>query len=136
MPPPRTMHIAPLPGPYGLYSVSVMPRFLADSARVGWRGAYFTEIVGAPTGTADHAHERYCLQRVMQAEQHRRLGSRTWQSSAGGFSVWQRGDEQRYEWRLGGLAQFLFIAPEQVAAVLGHEAPLACPGQESPAPSP
>jgi hypothetical protein len=30
-----------------------MPTFLHDSARVGWQGAYFTDIVAAPEGVVD-----------------------------------------------------------------------------------
>jgi AraC-like DNA-binding protein len=126
------MPVAPLPGPEGLYAVSVMPRFLLDSARVGWQGAYFTDIVGAPEGSVDHGHERFCLQRQMHREVRRSLGRRDWQDVPVGFSVWRPGDEQRYQWRAGGRCHFLFIAPEQVASVLGHERPLAAIGHDMP----
>ena len=126
------MAVAPLPGPEGLYAVSVMPRFLLDSARVGWQGAYFTDILGAPEGVVDHGHERYCLQRGLHRESRRALGRREWQDVPVGFSVWRPGDESRYEWRAGGRCHFLFIAPEQVAAVLGDERPLAGLGHDRP----
>src|SRR5690606_38773642 len=70
----KSMRIEPLPGPYGLFSVSVMPRFLVDSRHVGWQGAYFTDIDGAPEGTVDHTHERYCVQRGLHQEARRTLG--------------------------------------------------------------
>ena len=127
-----TMPVAPLPGPEGLYAVSVMPRFLLDSARVGWQGAYFTDIQGAPEGSVDHGHERYCLQRGLHREARRTLGRRDWQDVPVGFSVWRPGDESRYQWRAGGRSHFLFIAPEQVAAVLGDERPLAGIGHDRP----
>jgi AraC family transcriptional regulator len=130
------MSIAPLPGPQGLYSVSVMPSFLVDSARVGWRGAYFTDILGAREGTVDHGHERYCLQRGLHREGRRVLGRRAWQEVPVGIAVWRAGDEQRFQWRNGGRSQFLFIAPEQVATVLGHDRPLAGAGHETPLRSP
>ncbi|MBI5721395.1 MAG: helix-turn-helix transcriptional regulator [Burkholderiales bacterium] len=130
------MFIAPLPGPHGLYNVSVMPRFLADSARVGWGGSYFTDILGAREGIVDHGHERYCLQRGLHREGRRALGRRTWQEVPIGFSLWRSGDEQRFHWRTGGRSQFLFISPEHVAKVLGHERPLAGVGQDAPLRSP
>jgi hypothetical protein len=82
-----TMPIAPLPGPQGLYSVSVMPRFLLDSSRVGWQGAYFTDILGAREGIVDHGHQRYCIRRGQHREACRALGRRTWQEMPVGFSV-------------------------------------------------
>lgn len=130
------MSIAPLPGPQGLYSVSVMPSFLLDSARVGWQGAYFTDILGAPEGIVDHGHERYCLQRSLHREARRTLGRRAWQEMPVGFSVWRPGDEQRFHWRAGGRSQFLFIAPDRAATVLGHDRPLARFGHEAPSHSP
>jgi AraC-like DNA-binding protein len=130
------MRIAPLPGPQGLYSVSVMPKFLLDSARVGWQGAYFTDIDGADEGIVDHGHERYCVQRGLHREARRPLGTRAWQQMPVGCSVWRPGDEQRFHWRTGGRSQFLFIAPELVSVVLGHERPLPGMGHTSPARSP
>jgi AraC-like DNA-binding protein len=134
------MFIAPLPGPNGLYSVSVLPRFLLGSAGVGWQGAYFTDILGARDGIVDHGHERYCLQRGLHCEVRRPLGQRGWQEFPVGLSVWSSGDEQRFQWRAGGRSQFLFIAPAQVAMVLGsdnrrltgvgHVAPLRSPVPE------
>lgn len=126
------MSIAPLPGPEGLYNVSVMPNFLLDSARVGWQGAYFTDINGADEGIVDHGHERYCLQRGLHREARRGLGRRGWQDMPVGLSVWRPGDEQRFHWRAGGRSQFLFIEPEHVAAVLGHDRPLPAVGHDEP----
>lgn len=132
------MPTAPLPGPHGLFSVSVMPRFLLDSARVGWRGAYFTDIVGAREGVVDHAHERYCVVRVMHHEAHRTLGQRDWIEIPAGFAMCRPGDEQRFEWRSGGRAQFLFVDGDRVAEVLGDDRPLrrkpagAVPGSQMP----
>lgn len=127
------MPIAPLPGPQGLYTVSVMPSFLLDSARVGWQGAYFTDILGADEGVVDHGHERYCLQRGLHREARRTLGRRGWRDMPVGLSVWRSGDEQRFQWRAGGRSQFLFIEPDHVAAVIGHDGPLPAVGHDEPA---
>lgn len=124
------MFIAPLQGPQGLYSVSVMPSFLLDSARVGWQGAYFTDILAAPKGIVDHGHERYCLRRGVHHEGRRPLGRRTWHDDPAGFTLRRAGDEQCFEWRDAGRSQFLFIAPEQVATVLGNDGALARPCRE------
>ena len=126
------MSITPLPGPHGLYDVSVMPRFLLDSARVGWQGAYFTDILAASEGTVDHVHPRYCVKRSTRREAHRLTGRRTWQDLPAGVLVRHPGDEDRLQWRDGGRAQFLFIAPEQVAQVLGDDRPLARPAHDKP----
>lgn len=126
------MPTAPLSGPQGLYTVSVMPRFLLDSARVGWQGAYYTDILGAPEGIVDHGHQRYCIQRGLHRESRRALGRRTWHEMPVGFSVWRSGDEQRFHWQAGGRSQFLFIAPDHAARVLGHERPLAGIGHDAP----
>jgi AraC family transcriptional regulator len=117
---PRTaMPIAPLPGPLGLYKVSALPRFLLDSSGIGWQGAFFTEIIGAPEGTVDHVHERYCLQRMFTAGEKRRpLGGGGWQAARVGTAIWHAGDEARFDWRGGGRSQFLFVAPERVAELL------------------
>jgi AraC family transcriptional regulator len=126
------MYIAPLPGPDGLYSVSVMPRFLLDSRRIGWQGAYFTDIHCAPDGTVEHGHERYCIQRGMHGETRRPLGSAGWHEFGAGFSVWRAGDEQRICWRGSGRSQFLFIAPEQVESMLGQTRMLPAMGHRQP----
>lgn len=129
-PPATAMPIAPLPGPHGLYNVSVMPRFLLDSARVGWQGAYFTDIEVAREGVVDHAHQRYCIVRVMHHETHRTLGQHEWREAPAGFAMCQPGDEQRFAWRSAGRSQFLFVDGERVAEVLGDDRPLrsAAPG--------
>jgi AraC-like DNA-binding protein len=114
------MPIAPLAGPDRLYTVTVAPRFLLDSNRVGWQGAFFTSIVGAPTGTVDHGHERYCLQRTFGDGEARRVGRGSWGNVPAGVSVWQLGDEVRMQWRRGGRSQFLFVAPEQAERMLDH----------------
>jgi AraC family transcriptional regulator len=114
------MPLTPISGPVGLYTVSVMPQFLRNSARVGWSGAFFTEIVGAPQGTVDHGHERYCLQRNFNAAEVRQpLRGGSWQTVPAGTAVWQAGDEARFNWRRGGRSQFLFVAPERVGELLG-----------------
>lgn len=123
---------APLPGPGGLYTVSVLPRFLLGSERVGWQGAYFADIEGAPQGIVDHGHERYCVQRGMHREERRTLGRKSWLEFPSGFSVWRAGDEQRFHWRQGGHSQFLFITPAQVEAVLGEARPLPGLGHKAP----
>lgn len=112
------MSTAPLPGPHGLYTVSAMPVFLADSARVGWAGAYFTDIVAVPQGRVDHGHARLCIRRTLQQEWRRRPIGGSWQAVAPTVDVLHVGDEERFEWCRGGRAQFLFISDEQVARVI------------------
>ena len=124
--------IAPLAGPNGLYTVSVWPRSLLGSERVGWHGAYFADVYGALEGIVDHGHQRYCIQRGMHREERRALGRRSWAGFETGFSVFGQGDEQRFHWRRGGRSQFLFIAPERVHAILGDTQPLAGLGQQAP----
>jgi AraC-like DNA-binding protein len=126
------MRIEPLPGPYGLFNVSVMPRFLVDSRHVGWQGAYFTDIDGASEGTVDHRHARYCIQRGLHHEVRRPLGGREWNPFPSGFSVWRAGDEQRFDWRGGGRSQFLFIDPKVAESVLGDERVLPAAGHRRP----
>lgn len=130
--PALAMRIAPLPGPNGLYNVSAMPSFLLDSARVGWRGAYFTDIQCAPEGEVDHGHQRYCIQRGMHVERRRALGGAGWHEFGAGFSVWRAGDEQHMHWCGDGRSQFLFVAPELVESLLGESQPLAAVGQRQP----
>lgn len=119
-----------------MYSVSVWPRSLLGSERVGWQGAYFADVHGAPEGRVDHGHARYCIQRGMHHEQRCAVGAHAWIGFDLGFSVWRPGDEQRFDWRSGGRSQFLFIAPEQVQAVLGETQSLPGLGQHTAVRSP
>lgn len=128
----RCMQLAPLQGPEGLYNVSVMPRFLLDSRRAAWAGAYFTDVDVAPHGALDQGHERYCVQRGLHREQRRAPGARRWSDVGAGFSVWRAGDEQRFDWRLGGRSQFLFLAPQVASRVLGDDRTLPALGQSQP----
>lgn len=114
------MRSAPLPGPMGLYTVSVLPRFLQDSSRVGWAGAFYTDIQAAPEGQVDHAHTRLCVRRNLQPEMHWLHGATGWQSTQPHVRVLHPADEERVRWRQGGRAQFLFVAPELAGAVLGR----------------
>lgn len=114
------MSTPPLPGPHGLYTVSAMPQFLRDSGRVGWTGAFFTDLIAVPQGVVDHAHARLCLRRSAQLEARRRPAEARWEPAPPGLSVLHAGDEERFQWRDGGRAQFLFIADEHIAAVLGQ----------------
>ena len=109
-----------------------MPRFLVDSRHVGWQGAYFTDIDGAPEGTVDHIHTRYCIQRSLHQESQRPLGRQEWRKFPAGFSVWRAGDEQRFDWRSGGRSQFLFVSPDMAEALLGHACALPPSGQQRP----
>jgi len=113
-----TMPVAPLTEHPGLYTVSVLPRFMLGSERVGWQGTYFTDIAGAPAGTVNHGHERYCIQRCLHPVLRRSLRGGSWREVPAGFAVWQAGDECRFHWRQGGRSQFLFIAPALAEAVL------------------
>lgn len=110
--------IAPLPGPDGLFRVSVTPRFHADSTSVGWQGAFFTEIDGAPEGTIDHAHERYCLVRMHSAVLNRQAGRTDWQTLPPGLQLACPGQEQHLHWRGSSRSEFLFIAPERAEQLL------------------
>ena len=133
----RLRPIEPLRGPAGMYNVSVWPKFLCDSARVGWRGAYFTSIVAAPEGQVDQIHERYCVQRIVDAALVREAGSPSWKMVQAGVRLWQPGDELRCAWRGRGRSQFLFIAPEHVEQVLECVPPrLPLHGSPQPAHSP
>lgn len=126
------MRLAPLQGPEGLYTVSVMPRFLVDSRRVGWQGAYFTDVDVATQGTVDHGHVRYCVQRGLHREQRRAHGASQWTDAGVGFSVWRAGDAQLYDWRQGGRSQFLFLAPQAAEQLLGEDRALAPLGHAQP----
>jgi len=110
--------LAPLPGPDGLFRVSVAPRFLADSAAVGWQGAFFTDIVGAPEGTIDHAHERYCLVRMHSPVANRQAGRIPWQTLPPGLQLACPGQEQHLHWRGSSRSEFLFIEPERAQQLL------------------
>jgi AraC family transcriptional regulator len=128
----HSMNIQPLQGPHGLYTVSAMPHFLLDSALVGWRGAYFTDIICAPEGIVDHGHTRYCVQRGMHTEKRRVSGSSFWRDFGEGFSVWRAGDEQQLNWRGAGRSQFLFVAPVLADSVLEGTRPLKTLGHHQP----
>jgi AraC family transcriptional regulator len=114
------MHHAPVPGPDGLFNVSQAPRFLADSTRAGWAGAFFTHLRAAPTGSVDHGHSRYCVQHWRTGFQVRDLRRQdSWSLKRPGFAVWCPDDEQRFDWLGGGERQFLFIEPSKVEELLG-----------------
>jgi AraC family transcriptional regulator len=118
---------APLPGPDGLFTVTVPPRFGVDSSGVGWRGAFFTDLQAAPQGTVDHCHARFSVQQSAVPIQIRELrAGAAWTTATPGVGVWRPGDEQRFEWRGGGNRQFLFVDPAMVEQILdGAAAPRA-----------
>jgi AraC family transcriptional regulator len=114
------MRHEPVAGPDGLFTVSSAPRFVADSNRVGWAGAFFTDLRAAETGTADHGHSRVCIQHSRSAFQVRELRRDAgWNWMHPGFTVWCPGDEQRFDWNGGGERQFLFVEPSKIDEVLG-----------------
>lgn len=113
------MPTPPLSGPHGLYTVSVMPRFLADSSRVGWSGVFFTDIQAVPEGRVDHGHARLCIRRTLQRESRRCRSDAPWESVAPAVHVLGHGDEERFDWRQAGRAQFLFVDDVQVAHIIG-----------------
>ncbi len=119
--------VAPLTGPDGLYTVSVWPRFLADSSAVGWQGAFFTDIVGAPAGVVDHGHQHYCLIRSFAPVGYRLAGRTSWQTQPAGIELACPGHEHRRQWLGSSRSQFLFIAPERVEQLLDGS-PAAHPG--------
>ncbi|MCI5067831.1 AraC family transcriptional regulator [Acidovorax sp.] len=107
-------------GPIGLFNVSQMPRFIADSSAAPWQGAFFTDLVAAGEGVVDHAHQLFCFQRTLVPFRFRKAGSHhhAWSTELPGLRVWAPGEEQRFEWSGGGARQFLFVHPAHVEAVL------------------
>jgi AraC-like DNA-binding protein len=104
-----------------LFTVSAAPRFLRDSTRPGWQGAFFTELIAAPAGAVDHGHARYCLARTLTPFRARASSGKSWVTGPAGVSVWLPGDETRWQWAGGGGRQFLFIEPrrfDEIAAGL------------------
>jgi AraC family transcriptional regulator len=114
------MHHQPVPGPEGLFNVSRAPRFVADSNRAGWAGAFFTDLRAAEAGTVDHGHARFCIQHWRAGFRVRELRrDAPWTRMRPGLTVWCPGDEQRFDWSGGGERQFLFIEPAKADEVLG-----------------
>lgn len=109
---------ATLPGPDGLFRVSAAPRFHADSAGVGWQGAFFADIEGAPEGTIDHAHERFCLVRIHAPLLNRQAGRTQWHTLPPGLQLACPGQEQHLHWRGSSRSEFLFISPERAEQLL------------------
>lgn len=107
-------------GPAGLFNVSEMPRFIADSNAAPWRGAFFTDLVAAGAGVVDHLHHLLCFHRTLVPFRFRKLGAahQAWSTELPGLSLWAPGQEQRLEWSGGGARQFLFVQPAQVEEVL------------------
>jgi AraC-like DNA-binding protein len=113
------MSLSPmLQGPEGLFTVSEAPRFLWHSASVGWQGAFFTELLSAPAGAVDHAHEHYCLRRAHDAYQGRTHRQTRWEWLPVGWALWRPGEEQRCEWKGRGRFQYLFLSLPRVEEVL------------------
>lgn len=107
-------------GPVGLFNVSQMPRFIADSSAAPWQGAFFTDLVAAGEGVVDHVHQMFCFQRTLVPFKFRQAGAahHGWSTELPGLRLWMPGDEQRFEWSGGGARQFLFVQPGHVEAVL------------------
>jgi len=103
------MQLAPLRGPHGLLNVIATPRFLSDSDRAGWGGAFFADLLSAQEGRIDHGHTRYCLQRVLTPFHVRATGATAWQVVPPGVTLWAPGQEQRFDWQGAGRRQFLFV---------------------------
>jgi AraC family transcriptional regulator len=117
-----------LEGPNGLLLVSSPPDISQHSGRVGWAGAFFTELVSAPSGTVDHLHTRYCLVRSCAPLETRNLDSH-WTARGPDLQLWRPGERLRGEWRGPARCQFLFISQER-AEQCAHrlsERPLAAP---------
>jgi AraC-like DNA-binding protein len=112
------MTIKTLPGPHGLFNVSETPRHIRDSSRVGWQGALLAHIVSAPTGSVDQGHERLCMVRTLNEIELRDRPGNSWRRQPAGIATWQRGDEQREDWRGRCRAQFLFIETSRIELVL------------------
>lgn len=107
-------------GPDGLFNVSQMPRFIADSSAAPWQGAFFTDLVAAGEGVVDHVHQMFCFQRTQVPFKFRQAGAahHGWSTELPGLRLWAPGDEQRFEWSGGGARQFLFVQPGHAEAVL------------------
>jgi AraC family transcriptional regulator len=107
-------------GPIGLFNVSQMPRFIADSSAAPWQGAFFTDLIAAGEGVVDHAHQLFCFQRTLVPFRFRKAGAphHAWNTELPGLRLWAPGDEQRIEWSGGGARQFLFVQPAHVEEVL------------------
>lgn len=107
-------------GPIGLFNVSEMPRFIADSSAAPWQGAFFTDLVAAGEGVVDHAHRLLCFQRTLVPFRFRKAGAphHAWNTELPGLRLWVPGEEQRFQWSGGGARQFLFVQPGHVEAVL------------------
>ena len=107
-------------GPIGLFNVSEMPRFIADSSAAPWQGAFFTDLVAAEHGVVDHGHQRFCFQRTLVPFRFRKAGAphHAWSTELPGLRLWAPGDEQRFEWSGGGARQFLFVQPGHVETLL------------------
>lgn len=103
------MAFPPLRGPDGLFNVSAAPRFLRDSNVPGWGGAFFTDLLAAEEGRVDHGHERYCVQRALTPFRARAIGTPGWHVVPAGVTLWQPGQDQRFDWQGGGGRQFLFL---------------------------
>ncbi len=102
----------PLAGPDGLLAVSSPPVIAKHSGGIGWAGAFFTELVSAPTGRVDHLHMRYCLLRSCVPMEIRNE-ARSWTTIGPDLLMWRPGERQLGEWRGAARCQFLFIAPER-----------------------
>jgi AraC-like DNA-binding protein len=110
--------------PDGMLTVSDAPRFLSHSGVVGWQGALFTELLTAPTGVVDHAHELYCLRRTLTAYHRRDVPHGPWNRvPAGDWSLRRPGDAQRSEWRGTGRRHFFFVSAARVEEVLDGKLP-------------
>lgn len=115
--------MAPLQGPFGLFTVSVLPRFLCDSTRPGWRGAFFVHYHSAARGDALHVHRNFAWQRHLAPLRVRRHATRTWLTLPPSIGLWRPGEEQFSTWENSVPGQFLFVAPERVKEILDGQTP-------------
>lgn len=111
-------------GPQGLFNVSHMPRFIADSSAAPWQGALFTDLVAAGEGVVDHVHDLFCFQRTLVPFRFRKAGAphHAWSTELPGLRLWAPGEAQRFQWSGGGARQFLFVQPHHAEQVLDKPA--------------
>jgi AraC-like DNA-binding protein len=104
------------------FTVSVPTLDMVSSARGGWEGALLAEGDAGPvrSGEVRHEHQAIVIQRWETPNHARPIGSRGgWTTIPPGVRLFMPGDREFGEWRGHPWAQFLFVSPERVEAVLG-----------------
>jgi AraC-like DNA-binding protein len=109
-----------LSDPGSLLNLSPPPLALVTTASSGWDGAFLADVTTAPAGEYRLNHEVVVIEHWRAPVLVRPAnGPAGWTSHAPGFQVCVPGDAQHGAWRGTVQAQFLFVTPERVEAVLG-----------------